>query len=83
MFLTLILLSFLLAIVSLSLGFLISAAVHKGATAVGLALFLWLILVFFGDLGVMGTALVLQLNVNQLFALALATRCSCSKLRPF
>ncbi|MCP4424055.1 MAG: ABC transporter permease subunit [Chloroflexi bacterium] len=71
-FLTLILLSFLLAIVSLSLGLLISAAVHKGATAVGLALFLWLILVFFGDLGVMGTALVLQLNVNQLFALALA-----------
>jgi Cu-processing system permease protein len=70
-FLTLTLLSFLLAIVSLSLGFLISAAVHKGATAVGLALFLWLILVFFGDLGVMGTALVLQLKVHQLFALVL------------
>ncbi|MCP5098186.1 MAG: ABC transporter permease subunit [Chloroflexi bacterium] len=71
-FLTLILLSFLLAIVSLSLGFLISAAVHKGATAVGLALFLWLILVFFGDLGVMGTALILSLDVNQLFAVTLA-----------
>ncbi len=70
-FLTLILLSFLLGIVSLSLGFLISAAVHKGATAVGIALFLWLILVFFGDLGVMGTALVLRLNVSQLFAFAL------------
>ncbi|NLF66761.1 MAG: ABC transporter permease, partial [Chloroflexi bacterium] len=38
----------------------------------GVALFLWLILVFIGDLGVMGTALVLQLDVNQLFALALA-----------
>ena len=71
LFLTLVLLSFLLAMVSLSLGFLISAAVHKGATAIGIALFLWLVLVFFGDLGIMGTALVLQLNVNQLFALAL------------
>ena len=71
-YLTLILLSCLLAIASLSLGFLISAAVQKGATAVGLALFLWLILVFFGDLGVMGTALVLQLDVTQLLALTLA-----------
>jgi Cu-processing system permease protein len=55
----------------LSLGFLIPAAVQSGATAVGLALFLWLLLVFFGDLGLMGTAVVLQLDVNQLFALAL------------
>ncbi|MFQ5434505.1 MAG: ABC transporter permease [Anaerolineae bacterium] len=61
----------LLAIASLSLGFLISATVQRGATAVGLALFLWLILVFFGDLGVMGTALVLQLDVNQLLTLSL------------
>ena len=79
-FLTLVLLSFLLAIVSLSLGFLISAAVQKGATAVGIALFLWLILVFFGDLGVMGTALVLQLSVNQLFALALVNPLQLFKL---
>jgi Cu-processing system permease protein len=38
---------------------------------VGLALFLWLLLVFFGDLGLLGTALVLQLDVDQLFASAL------------
>jgi Cu-processing system permease protein len=62
----------LLAIASLSIGFLISALTPRGSTAVGVALFLWLILVFIGDLGVMGTALVLQLDVNQLFALALA-----------
>jgi Cu-processing system permease protein len=61
----------LLAIASLSLGFLISAAVQRSATAVGVALFLWLALVFFGDLGIMGTALMLRLNVNQLFGLAL------------
>lgn len=65
-------LAFLLALISLSLGFLISAVVQRGATAVGLALFLWLLLVFFGDLGLMGTAVVLRLDVGQLFALALA-----------
>ncbi|MCA9990661.1 MAG: ABC transporter permease subunit [Ardenticatenaceae bacterium] len=70
-YLVLLLLACLLATASLSLGFLLSAAVQRGATAVGLALFLWLLLVFFGDLGVMGTALVLQLDVNQLLSLAL------------
>ena len=70
-YLTLLLLACLLAVASLSIGYLISALVHRGATAVGLALFLWLILVFFGDLGMMGSALVLQLDVHQLFFLAL------------
>ncbi|HEX6385677.1 MAG TPA: ABC transporter permease subunit [Anaerolineae bacterium] len=70
-FLALTALAFLLAIATLSLGFLISAAVQRGATAVGLALFLWLLLVFFGDLGLMGTAVVLRLNASQLLGLAL------------
>lgn len=70
-YLSLVLLAFLLALASLSLGFLISAAVRKSATAVGLALFLWLVLVFFGDLGLMGTAVVMKLEIGQLFTLAL------------
>lgn len=70
-YLMLIVLTILLAVVSLSLGFLISVLIQRSATAVGVALFLWLILVFFGDLGLMGTAVVLQLNVNQLFTLSL------------
>jgi Cu-processing system permease protein len=70
-YLTLVLLAFLLALASLSLGLLISAAVRKGATAIGLALFLWLLLVFFGDLGLMGTALVMRLRIGDLFTLAL------------
>lgn len=70
-YLTLLVLSVMLAIATLSLGFLISAAVKKAATAVGLALFLWLILVYFGDLGLMGTAVVMQMDVEQLLALAL------------
>ncbi len=70
-YLTLLVLSVILAIATLSIGFLISAAVKKAATAVGLALFLWLILVYFGDLGLMGTAVVMRLNVEQLLALTL------------
>lgn len=70
-YLNLVLLAFALALASLSLGFLISAATSKSTTAVGIALFLWLVLVFFGDLGLMGTAIVLRIDIDQLFGLAL------------
>jgi len=70
-YVTLLALSLLLAVASLSLGLLISATVKRAATAVGLALFLWLILVYFGDLGLMGTSVVMNLKVGQLFGLAL------------
>lgn len=70
-FVSLVLLAFVLALASLSLGFLISAAVRQSSTAVGIALFLWLVLVFFGDLGLMGTAFVVRMDIAQLFALAL------------
>ncbi len=79
-YVVLLLLSCLLAVASLSVGFLISAAVTRSATAVGLALFLWLLLVFFGDLGLMGTAVIMQLSVNQLFAAALANPLQLFKL---
>ena len=70
-YLTMVGLAFILALASLSIGFLISAAVSKSATAVGIALFVWLLLVFFGDLGLMGTAIVLRMEISQLFTLAL------------
>lgn len=70
-FLELVLMAFGLALASLSMGFLISATTRKSATAVGLALFLWLLFVFFGDLGLMGTAIVLRLDIDHLFTLAL------------
>ena len=70
-YLTMVGLAFILALASLSIGFLISAAVSKSATAVGVALFVWLLLVFFGDLGLMGTAIVLRMEISQLFTLAL------------
>lgn len=69
-FLTLTGLTILLATVSLSIGLLISAAANRSATAVGIALFVWLILVFFGDLGLMGTAVVLKFKAQQLLWLS-------------
>lgn len=57
----------LLAWAMLSLGLLVSTFARKTSTALGGALFLWLFLVFIGDLGVMGTAIVTQLPVSSLF----------------
>lgn len=69
-YLSLIGLSFVLVLVSLSIGFLVSVTSKKGASAVGLALFVWLLLAFFTDLGLMGTALALKLEVRELFLLS-------------
>lgn len=70
-YVTLLVLACLLAIASLAIGFLISASVQRASTAIGVALFVWLLLVFFGDLGLMGTSIALRLDVNQLLTLAL------------
>ncbi|HJN59233.1 MAG TPA: ABC transporter permease subunit [Dehalococcoidia bacterium] len=63
--------TFLLALISLSLGFLVSTLTRKSATAFGLAIFLWLSLVFFSDLGLMGTAIVLKIQVRELLFISL------------
>ncbi len=64
-------LTVLLAIVSLSVGILVSAGLRKGATAIGVALFLWLVFAFLSDLGLMGTAVVLSVDIESLFTMAL------------
>jgi len=71
LYLLMVFLAFMLALVSLSIGFLISSMVRKGSTAISIALFIWLLLLIFGDLGIMGTAMVLKLGVGQLFTLTL------------
>jgi Cu-processing system permease protein len=63
--------AFALALGMLSLGFLISVLARKAAVATSVALFLWLIFVFVGDLGLMGTALAFNLPIGTLFHLAL------------
>ena len=70
-YLSLVALASLLALSALSLGMLLSVVARRSATAIALALFLWLMLVFGGDLGLMGSALALPIDIQTLFALAL------------
>lgn len=64
-------LSMLVGLAALGLGMLISCAVRTTAVAIGLAIGLWLVLVFFGDLGLLGVGLGMRLDSGQLLALAL------------
>ena len=57
----------MLSLVSLSLGILISIFTRKSVSSLGISIFLWLLLVFFTDLGLMGTAIVLKLQISELF----------------
>jgi Cu-processing system permease protein len=60
-------LAYLLALAMLSLGFLVSTLSQRTAAALGGALFLWLFLVFIGDLGIMGTVIATRMPVDALF----------------
>jgi Cu-processing system permease protein len=60
-YLWLVLLSLLLALATLAVGFAVSAAAPGRSRALGTALVLWLFLVIVSDLGVLGTALALRL----------------------
>jgi len=61
-------LSWLLSLAMLGLGLLFSTTVKSASTALGMALFVWLAVVFLGDLGVMGTVVATRLPVGALFA---------------
>lgn len=60
-------LSWALAIAMLGVGLLISTFTKSGSAAIGTSIFVWLGLVFLGDLGVMGTAVATNLPVSTLF----------------
>lgn len=61
----------LLSLAMLSVGFLISTLAHKTSTALGAALFIWLLLVFVGDLGLIGAAIVTHMPTQTTLLLAL------------
>lgn len=61
----------LLAWAMLAVGLLISALAGRTALAQGIAVFAWLGFVFLGDLGLMGSAVVLRLTADELLAAAL------------
>jgi Cu-processing system permease protein len=64
--------TFLFGLGYLSLGFLTSALARRSASAVGVALFVWLASEFLSDLGLIGTALALRLSPRGLLWLSLA-----------
>lgn len=64
-------LALLLATASAATGLLLSAIASRASVAAGLSLFAWLALVLGGDLGLMGTALVLRLDARTLLLLGL------------
>jgi len=70
-FARLVMLAWVLALSMLSVGFLISVVARKASVASGAAIFLWLTLVFVGDLGLMGGTLMFKLQVTELFTLSL------------
>lgn len=61
----------LLACATVSVGLLVSALTSRPSVAAGIGLFAWLLLVFAGDLGLMGTALAVDLDVRTLLAATL------------
>jgi Cu-processing system permease protein len=63
--------AFGLALGMLSLSFLVGVLARKATVATSVGLFLWLTLVFVGDLGLMGTTLAFKLPIRSLFHLAL------------
>lgn len=73
-------LAMLLAIGMAAVGLLISVLSRRVATAVGVAMFIWLLLVFVGDLGVLGTAFIRTLPLSTLFTLIIANPLQVFKL---
>ena len=79
-FVLLVVLTTLLALGMLSVGFLISSISPQTAAALGIAVSLWLGFVVIGDLGIMGSALVMDLDPSALLGLTLANPLDTYKL---
>lgn len=70
-FLVLAVLTMLLGLGMLSVGFLISSFSAQTSAALGIAVSIWLIFVIIGDLGVMGSAIVMNFSPSTLLTLTL------------
>jgi Cu-processing system permease protein len=79
-FLLLVLLTTLLGLAMLSAGYLISSRSPQTAAALGIALTLWLLLVIVGDLGLMSSAIVMDLGPGTLLTLTLVNPLDVYKL---
>jgi Cu-processing system permease protein len=70
-YLSLVGLAYLLSLAMLGVGLIVSVRATRTSVAIGIGLFLWLLFVFAGDLGMMGTALMLRVPIETLFWLSL------------
>jgi Cu-processing system permease protein len=70
-FLLLTLLTILLGLAMLSVGYLVSSFSPRTAAALGIALTLWLVFVMIGDLGLMSSAAVMRMTPGMLLGLTL------------
>lgn len=73
-------LTLLLGLTHLGFGLCLSAVTRRASTALGLALLLWFVVVFLSDLGLMGTAMVLQLKPAQVFWLSVGSPAQAFKI---
>lgn len=64
--------AYVLALAMLSVGLLVSVLARRASVAQGVALFLWAVFVLLGDLGLMGSALLLRLQAWDLLYAAIA-----------
>lgn len=71
LFLRLLPLTLLLAWATLAIGLLISAQSERTVTALGIAVVAWLFLVLIGNLGLMGTSIVVDLSASSLLFMTL------------
>ena len=61
----------LLMLASFSIGTLISIVAGRSAMALGLAMFVWVVLLFLGDLGLMATVVATRLDLRIVIGVAL------------
>lgn len=61
----------MLALGMLSVGFVISVVSRRTSVSTGVALFVWLALVFVSDLGLMAGSIIFKLRVQEIFGLAI------------
>jgi Cu-processing system permease protein len=79
-FALLVVLTLLLGLGTLSIGYLVSSFTSQTSAALGIAVTLWLAFVIVGDLGLMGSALVMDLTPETLLTLTLVNPLDVYKL---
>jgi Cu-processing system permease protein len=80
LFLTLAVLAAVLGLGMLSLGMLISVLARRSAAATGTAIMAWLVIVFVGDLGLMGSAILFRLKASSLLLASIVSPAQCFKI---